>query len=83
MLRSFFLWGFVVVPLVVAIVLIVYRGRYFIITVAVLLLVMAGIWTALRLENSISTWWHGEGSPVPAICSDVPPGTALPEECTL
>jgi hypothetical protein len=82
MLKTFFLWAFVVVPLGIAIALLLYRGRYFIVTIAALMIVMAGIWTALRLEESISAWWYG-APPAVSDCTNLPPGTPLPEECAL
>jgi hypothetical protein len=82
MLKSFFLWGFVVVPLAIAIALIAYRARFVLVAIVALLLVMASIWTALRFEDSIAEWWNG-APPGTMNCADVPPGSHVPPECAL
>jgi len=49
MLETLFIWGLILLPLGIAIVLIAYRARFFILGIAGIALVLALIWAALRL----------------------------------
>lgn len=51
MLRDFFIYGFVVLPLVIAVLFALYRARFFILGIAVLSVVIALIWGVLKLTT--------------------------------
>ncbi|WP_207461220.1 hypothetical protein [Azospirillum sp. SYSU D00513] len=51
MLKTFFIWGFVVFPLAVALIWSLYRARFFVLGVAGIALVISMIWGVLRLTD--------------------------------
>ena len=59
MLETLFIWGLVILPLAVALVLVAYRARYFVLGIAIIVLVMMLIWGILRL----AVVWSGD--PIP------------------
>ena len=84
MLKTLFVWGFVVVPLAIAIVLMVYRARILIAFILVLGLAAAGVWGAMRFGSSIQAWWHGTpSSSQPEHCTGQVPGAPPAEPCGL
>ena len=48
MLETFFIWVFIILPLGVAVVLILYRARFFVVGMIVIATVMTLIWVGLR-----------------------------------
>ena len=84
MLKTFFIWGFVVVPLAIAIALMVYRARILIVFILVLGLAAAGVWGAMRFGSSIEAWWQGTpSSSPPDQCSGRIGGAPPAEPCGL
>lgn len=53
MLKTLFITGFIVIPLVLAFVLIAYRARFFILGVAAITLLLMLLWGGLKL----AVWW--------------------------
>jgi hypothetical protein len=54
MLETLFIWGLVLLPLAVAIVLIAYRARFFFLGITLIVLVMMLIWAGLKLAIMFS-----------------------------
>jgi hypothetical protein len=82
MLETLFIWGFVVLPLAVAVVLIAYRVRVFVIGIILISLTAAAGWVAISAVGSLEGWLHareaGRGTPA---CAD--PGASKAERCAL
>ena len=53
MLKTFFIATLVVLPLAVALALIAYRARYFVLGVAVIVLVTMAIWAGIRVAAMV------------------------------
>lgn len=84
MLKTLFVWGFVALPLAIAIALMIYRARILIAFILVLGLVAAGIWGAMRFGASIQAWWDGTPpNTAPGECAGRIPGTQPAEPCGL
>lgn len=85
MLETLFIWGLILVPLGVAVVLIAYRARYFVLGVALIILLMMLIWGALRLgimfgESPAPLAIEMNGQPIACVGAE---GDALPSGCKL
>jgi hypothetical protein len=82
MLETLFIWGFVVLPLAVAVVLIAYRVRVFLIGIIVISLTAAVGWAVISGVGSLEGWLHardaGHGAPA---CADTSAGKS--ERCAL
>lgn len=62
MLQTLFITGFILVPLALALVLIVYRARFFIVGVAAIALLLMLVWGGLKL----AVMWDERGAPAEA-----------------
>jgi hypothetical protein len=78
MLQDLFVAAFVVLPLTVAMLLILWRIRGFVLTVLAIVLVGMAVWGALRVGDVLTGW--GDRRPPPA-CFDAPSGTL--DRCAL
>jgi hypothetical protein len=78
MLQNVFIAAFVVLPLTVALLLILWRIRGFVIAMAAIVLVAMAVWGALRVGDLLTGW--GNRRPPPA-CFDTPSGTL--DRCAL
>ncbi len=56
MLESFFIWGFIVLPLVSAILLMLYRARYFLFGVFGMALAVGMVWGIVSIGQGLSRW---------------------------
>ena len=56
MLQTFFIWTFIVLPLAIAVAMMLYRSRWFILGVAAVAAVMAVVWGVLTLATSVDRW---------------------------
>ena len=61
MLRTLFISGLVLLPLVIAVVLIAYRARYFVLGIAAIVVLMMLIWAGLRIASMLDE--GGAGRP--------------------
>lgn len=73
MLQTFFVWGFIILPLCAAIILMFFRARLFLLGVLGLVVAMALVWTAINLIDRAERYWWPEPDATPADC---PPGQA-------
>jgi hypothetical protein len=78
MLQNVFIAGFVALPLTVALLLILWRIRGFVLTVMAIVLVGMAVWGALRVGDALTGW--GNRRPPPA-CFDTPAGAL--DRCAL
>lgn len=78
MLQNVFIGAFVILPLTVALLLILWRVRGFVLTVAAIVLVAMAVWGALRVGDLFTGW--GDRRPPPA-CFDAPSGAL--DRCAL
>jgi hypothetical protein len=70
-LQTFFVWGFIVLPLCAAIILIFFRARLFLLGVLALIVAMVLVWTAINLiDRAQRTWWPEPEATAPGC----PPG---------
>jgi hypothetical protein len=56
MLQTFFIWTFIVLPLGIAVAVMLYRSRWFILGIAAVAAAMAVIWGVLTLATSVDRW---------------------------
>ena len=76
MLKTFFIWAFVVLPLVIALAVMLYKARWFILGIAAVAAAMAVVWGGLTLATSVDRWIDrpaGSGAIVP--CAEAAPGS--------
>ena len=56
MLQTFFIWTFIVLPLAIAVAVMLYRSRWFILGLAAVAAAMAVVWGVLTLATSVDRW---------------------------
>ena len=56
MLQTFFIWAFIVLPLAIAVAVMLYRSRWFILGLAAVAAAMAVVWGVLTLATSVDRW---------------------------
>jgi hypothetical protein len=81
MLKTLFVAILVVLPLAVAVVLIAYRARYFVLGLAVIVVIAAVIWAGIWLNVFLSADTTGQppdGGATPIACRQEAAGAALP-----
>jgi len=84
MLKIVFVWGFVALPLTIALALIGYQVRYFILAILAITVVAAAAWGVLRLGSDIDSWWEAAPpSRAPPPCLAQPGGEPVGDSCAL
>jgi hypothetical protein len=83
MLETLFIWGLIIIPLGIAVVLVAYRARYFVLGIGVIILVMMLIWALLRFgmmlgEDSSSGATNNESQPIACLRAE---GDRPPDDC--
>jgi hypothetical protein len=78
MLETLFIWGLIIIPLGIAVVLVAYRARYFVVGIGVIILVMMLIWALLRFgimlgEDSGSIAVETNGQPIACLRAEGEP----------
>jgi hypothetical protein len=85
MLKTFFISALVVLPLGIAVALIAYRARYFVLGIAVIVLVMALVWGGIRVAAMLDEDAGSQSAgpaPTPITCVDRADG-ATPFHCRI
>jgi hypothetical protein len=76
MLQTFFIWAFIVLPLAIAVAVMLYRSRWFILGVAAVVAAMAVVWGVLTLATSVDRWLGGEADAAAIVlCTEATPGS--------
>jgi len=83
MLETLFVIGFVLLPLTIAVVLILYRARFVVIGIVALIAVLMLIWATLKATDIIGRTFDPEAPArsMPGNCTD--PAQGRPEDCRL
>jgi hypothetical protein len=85
MLKTFFISTLVVLPLAIAIVLIGYRARYFVVGIAAIVLLVMLVWSGIRVAAMFDSGDESQSAgpaATPIACADAS-GAATPLRCRL
>lgn len=85
MLETLFVIGFVLIPLAIAVVLILYRARFLVIGLSAIVLVLVLIWMVLKASDIVERSFD-PGEParsMPGNCAEAVEGQGAPPDCRL
>ena len=76
MLQTFFILAFIVLPLAIAVAVMLYRSRWFILGVAAVAAAMAVVWGVLTLATSVDRWVdRSRDAAAIVLCTEAAPGS--------
>ncbi|MCK0209443.1 hypothetical protein MWN33_15520 [Starkeya koreensis] len=85
MLETLFVIGFVLIPLAVAVVLILYRARFLVVGLAGIVLVLVLIWMVLKASDIVERSFEPRepALSMPGNCPEAVQGQGAPPDCRL
>lgn len=83
MLETLFVIGFVLLPLAIAVVLILYRARFLVIGLAGVIAFLAVIWMVLKASDIVGRSFDAEQPALSMPGNCTVPGDRAPEDCRL
>lgn len=83
MLETLFVIGFVLLPLAIAVVLILYRARFLVIGLSAIILLLVLIWMVLKASDIVERTFDPQepALSMPGNCAG--PGQGAPDDCRL
>ena len=81
MLQTFFIWAFIALPLAIAVAVMLYRSRWFVLGIAAVAAAMALVWGILILATLVDRWLDRPPDAAAIVpCAKAAPGS---QSCTL